>query len=160
MRLFKTFFSPKTVLECFSVVLTLLGTIYCVISFPLYCLKKEIGLTFLLIGLGFLFLSLCLWIPARIHHKKIDFLLNSGLFVQGKVYKVRQYRYISFSHKALGKRHPWRFWYEYEYGGKTYRGRSDLLWQTPDFHVGDPIIVWIDLNRPGTSCPDTVSYQS
>ncbi|MFU0832193.1 MAG: hypothetical protein ACFWUC_04545 [Oscillospiraceae bacterium] len=156
----KKFFSPKTVLECFSVVLTLLGIIYCVISFPLYCLKKEIGFTFLLIGLGFLFLALLLWIPAWIHHRKNDSLLNSGLFVRGKVHKVRQYRYISFSYKALRKRHPWRFWYEYEYGGKTYLGRSNLLWQKPDLHVGDPITVWVDLNRPGTSCPDTVSCKS
>lgn len=160
MRLFQTIFSPKTVTECFSVVLTLLGIIYSIISFPLYFLKEEIGLVFLLIGLGFLFFALCLWIPARIHHKKNDSLLNSGLFVRGKVHKVRQYKYISFSYRALKKRHPWRLWYEYEYGGKTYRGHSDLLWQPPDFHVGDPITVWVDLNKPGTSCADIVSYQS
>ncbi|WP_326974891.1 DUF3592 domain-containing protein [Caproicibacter sp. BJN0012] len=148
MHFFKTVFSPKTIMECFSLALRFVGAAYAVIG------AVSADFADLEIGAVLLLLALCLWLVANMHNKKVEILRENGFRVQARIRFIRKYWLTGISCGA--QRHPWRFFYEYKYGGESYRGRSDLLWEHPDFGSGDPVTVLIDENNPEKSCPDFI----
>jgi hypothetical protein len=157
MHFFKTVFSPKTILECFSIAFRFVGAVYVVIgavSIVSGTVKQDgsADIADLKIGAALLLLALCLWLPARAHCKKMETLQENGFRVRGRIHSVRKYWFINISYGA--RRSPRRLFYEYDYGGQSYRGHSDLIWKRPDFQTGDPVSVLIDENAPRISCPD------
>lgn len=62
-----------------------------------------------------------------------------GTATQGTITLIKKLSYTRWSNQ-----HPSIAHFTYEYGGVTYKGKSNLIWGAPTIHEYDKIVVYVD----------------
>ena len=102
------------------------------------------GFVFLLMGIAFCAAQTIFRVIAAKKNKLHNELTANGIRVHGSVEKVILLRFTQY-----GKKSPYRICYTYTLQGDIFHHKSCLLWDKPDYEVGDPILVYA--NNSGKS---------
>ncbi len=150
---------PKYMEELLSIIFLSLGSIFLIMGMlSLIGLLKPsanstvqdpaiLGMIFVSLGIAFLVVTLVLTISVRAKKKLHAELTAGGIRINGIVERVYFQNYTHY-----GNTSPYRIFYTYTYQGKTFHGKSYLIWDKPDLMEGSPIEVYVNESGKSTIC--------
>lgn len=146
---------PRNTTGLFAFILNALGIVY--LGLGLLVMRNVITSTgdvedvsgqLIAIGLIFLVAGLIVLGCHKVHQEVLKSLPICGDKVSGSVVDVYMLKYMHW-----GMMCPYVVKYTFEYGGKTYTSKSELIWQVPTAYPGDVITILVDKKHPKTSVP-------
>ena len=107
--------------------------------------SHGINVAFLIVGITFLVMGAIFLSIEFYKQKEREKLRITGIKIQGTVTKIKKISHIRVGKKLKGlEGSPYIIYFFYEYSGRKYHGKSQLIWNNPIISGGDIITVWID----------------